>query len=177
MQLTGLIKARGISLAAALSADPIDEVSIYPCRQCIAESSKPTVKAAQLLMKKGLQAEKTRKGMNAEKDAAADAAAEEEKEERRIAAAEVHAAAALQSAIAQEEMAKTMNRWYSEYKSKYDPAPSQRFVQSHTSCRTETTDEEISALTEEELNSILLQIATNDILLRIAMTGPNKPSC
>jgi hypothetical protein len=31
---------------------------------------------------------------------------------------------------------------------KYDPAPSQRFVQSHTSCRTETTDEEISALTE-----------------------------
>jgi hypothetical protein len=46
------------------------------------------VKAAQLLTKKGLQADKTRKGMSAERGAAADTAAAEEKEERSIAAAE-----------------------------------------------------------------------------------------
>lgn len=74
------------------------------------------MKAAQLLTKKGLQADKTRKGMSAERGAAADTAAAEEKEERSIAAADAQAAATLRVAVAQERVAKAVETLLAAYK-------------------------------------------------------------
>jgi hypothetical protein len=105
LQPIGDVKACGIALAAAVSANPVDLVRSPLSRMYVANGSKWTVEAKQTAVKNSLQAAKNL--------AAEDTAAEkmkESQEERRVAALEAQAAAALRSAVAAERSAAASER-------------------------------------------------------------------